>query len=306
MKLISLFVLLLAFSCLFTRRVHRYSHRRGPADNIVYQFILGFVAELSGQPAAIDECSQQVKGWESAATEENGDTEKQVGGETSTTFQKVLGYLGKAIDAVCNFKENIIGWLTKSFRRYIRLFIQGKTTRRFRWSLGGMWDSIKSAAVAVGDAVVSGAKTIGNAVVKGVEWVGKKADELFTYVKGQINTLLEPVYNLFEQIKAKFLAWLEKNPLMKKLFEFAKCFLTNSGVKGIKTLFNAVKSVVELIPKLATPAGWIELLVNLVCGWESLKDGINFLLSGIKETNAAKKYNFFGKFAGKIFEAIAG
>ncbi len=308
-KVLTLIAVLSSFTALKISSRNRIRNRSAaPADNIIYQFTLGFLAALSGQPKFIDECSQQVPGWEAAAPEEesNNNTERELGGETSSTLQKVLGYLGVAIDAICNFKDKIIAFLTKRYRRYMRLFMQGKTTKRFKWSLSGMWDTIKGTVTDIGNAVVKGAKAVGTTVIKAGQWVGKKVDDLYTFVKEEINKILEPIYKEFEKIKVKFLAWLERNPMMKKLFLFAKCFITNGGVKGIKTLYNAVKSIVELIPKLGTPAGWIELLVNLVCGWESLKDGIGFLTQGLNQADKKKKYNLYGRFLGKIFEAIAG
>jgi len=191
----------------------------------------------------------------------------------------------------------------------MRLFLQGKTRRRFSlaWSLSGMWDSIKSTASDIGNAIVSGAKAVGTAVIKAGEWVGKKDEDLYNYVKEQINTLLQPVYALFDAIKAKVIAWMSKSPLLVKLLAIGQCLYKNDVVKGIKGIFNAVKGMIELIPKLATPAGWIELVVNLVCGWEDLKNGIESLVAAIAEkADRLKRFNLYGKFAGFIFKAIAG
>lgn len=309
MKLVYLLLILVAFQAVTSRRIRRHHarhHHRAPADNIVYQFILGFITALGGQEKLITECSAQFPGWESASTAQTDTTQTEMAG-TPTTFQTVLKYLGMAIDAICNFKDNIIEFLTKKFRRYVRLFLQGKVRGRFgRGFFSGIWNGIKKGAAAVGNAVVSGAKAVGNTIIKGAEWVGKKAEELFAWCEKKFQELLEPVYELFESIKAKVVAWLEKNPTIKKLLEFGVCFLNNNGVKAIKTMFNAIKSIVELVPLLATPAGWIKLVINLVCGWKSLKEGIEAFIEGWNNTSAPHKFNRYGYAVGKFAEAIAG
>jgi len=281
---------------------------RGPADNPLYQFIIGFLSELSGTPEFFDLCSKKVEGWESVGTQEelNDNVDKELGTERST-LDKILGYLGKGIDLICGFKDNIIGFLSKKLRRYFRLFLHGRTRRRrFRWTVSGLWDDIKSVANDVGESIVKGTSKAGSSVIDGVKWVGKKSSEAVEYVKDKLDTLLKPLFDLFEKIKAKIMNFLTKHPLLLKLLLFARCFLENNGVKAIKTLVTALTALVSLVPKLATPAGWVEVIVNLICGWKDLKEGIDFLKKGLDEKDKNKRFNFYGKFTGKIAAALAG
>ncbi len=92
--------------------------------------MLGFLEELKGESKLFDECTKVIRGWELTADEEEKKKElsadKKLGGDTKATFQQVLGYLGVAIDTVCNFKEKIIAFLTKNYRKYQRLYLQEK------------------------------------------------------------------------------------------------------------------------------------------------------------------------------------
>jgi len=94
--------------------------------------------------------------------------------------------------------------------------------------------------------------------------------------------------------------------MFSKLYTFVKCLMDKNLIKGVKGLYDTVTGMIELIPLLSTPVGWIKLVVNLVCGWEDLKNGINALTSGISESDRLKKFNYYGKFAGFFFKAIAG
>jgi len=117
---------------------------------------------------------------------------------------------------------------------------------------------------------------------------------------------MQPVLDVFESIKEKFIAFLDKNPVLKTWFNFAKCFLEHEGTKQIKGLYERLKSFVTTIAALGNALGWVKLLVNLVCAWEDLRDGIAFLKLGFKEAKKPAKYNFFGRFVGKLVKAIAG
>ncbi len=321
----TIFLILLTLSTLSFIAPHRLRHKYrnkarfhlktvAVADNILYQFLLGCVAELSGQPAFIDECSKQVPGWESAGVTEDKDVAAKKAESTDEvlksevpTWKKILGYLGTAINIVCTLKSKIIDFLTKKRRRWNRLFAQGQAkTKRFKFDFGKFISGAKQAFEDVGNAISKGAQKVKSAVVEGVDWAKKKASEISDFLKQKIQEKVKPVLELYEDIKAKFTNWLSKHPIMEKTFNFLKCIITNKGAQGIKAMVDAVKSLIALIPKLGSPAGWITLIVNLVCGWEDLRDGIQFLLSGMKETDRKKKYNFYGKFTGKLIKAIAG
>ncbi len=287
---------------------HRY-HYRGPSNNILYQFILGFIAELSGAPKLIDDCLDQVPGWESAGTTEEtkDETTKQMGGDTSSTLSKVLKFVGGAIDLVCAYKIKLICSLTKKARRFQRLLLQGKVRRNQSWwNPVDLWDDVKTSASKISEAVVSGAKKLGNAVKEGAQWVGKKASELGNYIKEQLIKVFKPVSDLFDSIKQKIINFYTTNPLIQKVIKFVKCFLKNGIVRAVKNLIKVFKGLITLIPTLGSPAGWVQLLVNLICGWKDLKIGVEFLLKGLKETEKLVKFNDFGKFAAHMLKACVG
>ncbi len=151
--------------------------------------------------------------------------------------------------------------------------------------------------------MIKGAKKLGNITIKGKKWEGKKVEEVYKFTEKTLDNTVQPIYNILEKTKVKLIEWLQKNPVMKKLYDFAKCFFNNNAINGNKTIFDAISSIVELIPKLSIPAGWIEFLVKIVCGWESLKKSIEFLIKANKETDRLKKYHLYGKFMGRLVEA---
>jgi hypothetical protein len=267
--------------------------------NIIYRFILGFLAQLGGNEALVLKCSGQFPTWEQAQIKETSSSEStdaQVGGDHST-FTKVLNFLGSAITTICNFKEKIISFLFKRFRRYRRLFLQGKIRSGFRlgWSLSGAWSWIKTKAADVGRAVVATG-----------QWIGKKVDELWEWIKEKINTVLQPIYDFFDQLKAKFVGWLRQNPTMAALLDFASCLHNNGSASALLTVAHVVLRLTLLIPSLATPVGWIALVVHLVCGWEHLRNGINFLLAAVRNTDRLMKYYQYGQMTGEFLRAISG
>lgn len=311
-----LLISLLCLSSVFNHRIRknslRHRHRyQGPTNNILYQFLLGMIAEFSGEAGWIDNCSKQVPGWESAGDSENGNADKKKDGSmekdlagNQSTFKKILGYLGTAINVVCTVKDKIISFFTKSRRRYSRLFTEGKL--RTRWPFEDFFSKVGNAFADAGNAIVSGAKKVKNAVVDGVDWAKKKASEIAEFIKNKCKEIFQPVLDLWDDIKKKFTEWLSKHPMMEKVFNFLNCFITNKGLQGMKGLYDSIKNLLALIPILGTPAGWVTLVVNLICGWEDLKAGIEFCAQGIKESDRPKKYNYFGKFFGRIVKAIAG
>ena len=163
---IILLICLLSFSMFTSRKINKNKLKTGslPLDNIISQFLLGFVARIGGTVAIIEAClsaATDVVVAASAETASNGMV-STVGGETQTVFQKIAGYLEKVLDVCCAFKVMITSLIhyTTSRRRYRKKFIQGKSqkttvlTRGF-WSAIG--DAFVVAGLAIADvAVVSG------------------------------------------------------------------------------------------------------------------------------------------------------
>jgi len=213
--------------------------------------------------------------------------------------------LGTAINIVCTVKDKIIEFFTKKRIRFHKLFLQGKATR-FSWSFSGFFTSVGDALSKAASAVVSGAIKVKNAVVDGIDWAKKKATEVADFIKAKLTSIFQPVLDIIEGIKAKFSAWLNSHPFIKKVFEFIKCGITNKGWDAVKGLVETVKNFIEMVTSLATPAGWVKLLVTLVCGWEDLKAAIGFLQQGLKATDKKIRYNFYGKFLGRVIKTASG
>lgn len=206
-------------------------------------------------------------------------------GDAKSTWETVLTYVGKAVDLVCKIKDKILGWLTKRYRRYMRLFLEGKLKNGIHWSLSGIWESIKEHV-----------KTAVGAVTDAI-----------TTAKNWIHAQFEPFLNAFEAMKQKVIDFLKQNPFLKFIIEHIQ------NIKDCKTLGDDAKklwglltSLVTFIPTLATANGWVTLLVNLVCSWKKLKLAIEALVAGIKESDAVKKARQFGKFAGNLVLGVLG
>ncbi len=293
MKFITLLVLCLAFSLVISTRLfnrHRNHHKHKLSTKGAFMdFIAGFINGATGQDA-VTVCKNALDG-------KDGDvaSNKEVASKEETPlWQKILKLLGKIIDVCCKWKSKIIEWITKKWRRYRRLFLQGKSTKGF-W--GDIWNGIKSA----GNAIVETVKDVAHHVYKVGEFVWKSAQELWTWLKEKIENLFGPIFDAFKAMKKKIMDWIETNPTIKALLRWLKCIMTAKD--AAKGLISIAKGFITLIPKLTNPVGWVQLAVNLICGWEKLKNGIEAMLKAIKGENSARNW---GEFAGNIIAAISG
>ncbi len=295
-------LLLITFS--EAARIRKFqTNSRGNAVNCVYQCVMGFLSVLGGNEKLFTECSKVVKGWEVEGT--NKKLMDSAEGElkpSNTVLQTVLKYLGKGIDIACKyFRADIEKWFEsklKKYRRYLRLFLQGKAE--------GLWDwvdyvkkKIVKVAVSIKDSVVGQAvKAIKDAAVK-------TASQVWAWVKKKCSEFMAPIMNKIEAVKAKFLAWLDEHPYLKALFNFAKCFIKNKGVAAIKTLIATVKSIVTTFAALGTPMGWVKLLINCICSYKRFIEAIKYIKVGLAEKDGPKKWSNYCKAAANIFAAMA-
>lgn len=296
-----------------TTRHRNHRHRQNPpkgvqSNNLSYQFLMGALAEISGAYSLIDKCSATIPGWATVTndSEEKKDSIEDAFKPVESKWDKILGYFTTALEYVCKLKDKIINYFTKQNRRWYRLFLQGKTVRRFRWSISDFIKNTADSIKSVGSAIAAGAVKIGKAVVDGVNVAAKKASEVAQFIIDKIKGVLQPVFDLFESIKQKWIDFLDKNPILKMWFNFCKCFIAENGISAIKGLKEKLTNFVATIGALTTPVGWVKLCVNLICGWEETRDAINFYKVASKEKQKTKKYNFYGRMAGKLFNAIAG
>jgi len=262
--------------------------------------------------ASIDNCLPST--WKNAAKSEEDDMDKNVATEQST-WQKIGSYIGIAINAVCIAADvvgSIIDYFTKNakrfMRRYIRLFLQGKIRRSFRmrgW-FSSAWESIKSVASTAASAVATGVTkayvTVKNATVAAATYVGKAVTVITDAIKSAITDIIDKAVDAFETMRAKIKAFFS-SPLMQAIITFVKC------VKALKEAAGNVAKLIEGFTEKAAlitafPAGWIKIILGLICAWEDLKAAVDFLVAGWKETDALKKWNNYGRFVGKLIFTI--
>jgi phage-related protein len=262
--------------------------------------------------ASIDTCLPTS--WKNASQPEEDDMDKNVAQEQST-WSKIGEAIGIAINVVCiaaDVVKSIIEYFTKNakrfMRRYIRLFLQGKIRRSFRmrgW-FSSAWDSIKSVASTAASAVATGVSkaysTVKDAAVATASYVGKVVTVITDEIKSAITGIIDKAVDIFETIRAKIKAFFS-SPLMQAILTFVKC---------VKALKEAAGNIVKLIEGFtekaalitAFPAGWIKIILGLICAWQDLKDAVGYLVSGWKETNKDKKWNNYGRFVGKLIYTI--
>jgi len=93
---------------------------------------------------------------------------------------------------------------------------------------------------------------------------------------------------------------------MKTLFPFAECFLGLHQVRQTIKMFKTLTSLTTLIPRLAAGVGWVELCLNLFCGWRQVQKAIEWLIKANDEHDPLVAYSHHGHFAGYLIEAVSG
>jgi len=193
-------------------------------------------------------------------------------------------------------------------RRYIRLFLQGKTRKAFRmrgW-FSSAWDSIKSAASTAATAVAKGAavayNTVKNATVAAATYVGKAVTAITDAMKSVITDIIDKAVDAFEAMRLKITKFFG-SPLMTAIITFVKCLKALKEAAGnIAKLIEGFTEKVTLVASF--PLGWIKIIIGLICAWEDLKAAIDYLIKGWTEKTASVKWNYYGKFVGKLVYTI--
>jgi len=296
-----LIALIFLSSAVDSRRIrrHRMKTRGG-----LWQFGLGLITELAGG-VQIDTCLPDT--WKNATPSDEKEDEKELDGDVvkqSSVWENIKKILNYTVDVICavkDLKNKILSWVGEQFgiklRRYIRRFIEGKTTKlfRMRWSFTS-W--ISSAATAIKDAATSVANGVVKVATTTINAVGKAIDKVEGAIKSALTSIFEPIINFFQGIKEKFTNFF-KSGIMKKVKDVLVCLknLGNAAYLIVKTAAN----IVQIITRLAAgdPIAWVQVIFGLICAWEDLAKAIEYLINGIKETGD-KRWNFLGKFAGKL------
>ena len=327
MKCLAIFLILIALTAVVVdSKVHRHAkahkshkaHKRshlsatGPnASSKFFQFSAGSLAVLSGQEAFIDQCLATLPGWQASEAQEAASpagVEKTVSPADASTWTKILGYLGQAINVACMFKDKIMGLMRGKVRKFLRrnrkLFLQGKKVKKLNW--GEIVDHVEKSVADAWDSVTKVFRKGYSYVINGVDWAMKKGKELTTYVTNVLKTIITPILTAIENLRVKLVMWLTQSPQMLKYRELVNCLISINTLKAIKGLFDALMGFITIVAALNTPAGWVDLLINLICGWQSLKNAILAFKSAWTQANVLIKFNSYGKALGFMLNAIIG
>lgn len=221
-----------------------------------------------------------------------------------TGWSSILEKLGKFIDYCCQIKDvvsQMIEYFTKNggkrYRRRYRLFYQGKRKNLMavKWSFSGFLDKAKDAIKSGAEAIKKGAITIKNKVAEA-------AQDTYEYIKKTITDKIAKIVEIFEAFKAKVIAFY-KSPLVQKLIQWYNCIQTFKALAaGIKSI---ITSWITLVGELSTPAGWVKLVIKLICAWEDLGKAIGYLKEGLDKKNSAPvRWQKYGQFLGKLVHTI--
>jgi len=206
-----------------------------------------------------------------------------------TWWESTLKYLGEPINICCTVRSVLRTFFgiarLKWIKRNRRLFLQGKRMKRFSWTIGGVWDATKNAAVGavnlvgntasiVGNAAVGayntvstiasnayanaskavgeayaiakeGIKTLKNKVVDGIDWAIATAKQVTEYVTRKVAEIFKPIGDILEKLKHKFIGWLMRNPYFQSLGTEKQGFLL--CIIGLRSILGIVGVVTGIM-----------------------------------------------------------
>ena len=93
----------------------------------------------------------------------------------------------------------------------------------------------------------------------------------------------------------------------KAVINFIKCATDGTKLaKGAKDFFMPFLSIPANIAKLVAldPTAWVKLIVNMICGWETLKNSIVALKEAWTEKDSTKKWVGYGKSVGYLVKFV--
>ena len=256
-----------------------------------------------------------------------GDDEKSAESDESTSSiseidsaenaNSNLKLLGKFVDFICMVKDTVITFFKELGRRYLRrqrrLFAQGKISRiRVKW---WSWiDSIIDAAKNLGNYILNAgqslyekAKSVASKftelVKDGIDLVTAKANQVTDWVKEKLKSVFSIVGKWIDSLKEKFIRFFESK-WFKALTNFITC--VTSGPELFKEISERFKNIPTQVMRLIgmDPIAWIKLIVNMICGWEKLKNAFVAFKTAWNAVGPTKWQNY-GKFAGYLISFIA-
>jgi len=299
-------------------------HRDKNNKSLGYQFAIGLVKGIAGNVSYITTCSKEMEAMEKVGTEEKTKHDKNdkdtldshLSGEI-TSFHRTREYLGTGINICCRSKKDLITFLSTKRRFKRLLFIQTNTKFNIKEQtikkdimlfndLKGYFKKNK-AKLDTFVKSIENTKSQGkdfSLYIEGVDWSKKKGNELKAKVKEVINDNMKPIVDNLEEVKESLTKWMPKNTFLKETKPLLECI--KKAHKDNLKVTKSLSGLNTIVPKMNTPEGWFKLVINLICGWEDLEIGVEYLLSINAKTTLEQKYNFYGKFIGRFLSAVGG
>jgi len=171
------------------------------------------------------------------------------------------------------------------------------------------WAKAKASFDAAAVALKAKVSTMAKDFVGSLDWAKATAAEVGNWVKERLKDTVAVIAKAIEAVKDRLVLYF-KNNKFDALKGFATCIMTSvvSDDKLTKS-YNPAKVFTDFwatIAGLTTVIGWAKLLVNLICNWQNIKDGIEAIQKSIEEKDKAKKWEFAGVAAAKFIISIAG
>jgi len=371
MKSKNLLVLLLLLITLSLSSARRIRYHKGDTDQIyefhpgrlidhklvneikqtvAYKFIWGFMLELSGKGDIIESCYTEIK---AIMHSDNGKPCAEAGtkkpSESLTVMEKVIKYLGIAIDVLCTVKHFILSALTRRFRRFKRfrrLFIHGRSTRRFRLKVEfdkvlnskGFFESIEKGLKGLGEDISKGVTGIRHEIGDKIDYIenGVKNTieelghtKLGSFIKDTGEKIAEGVTLVGDKLKEGF-EWFKNkvSEAFHKVVEYLDQIKNKieewvTGNKNIKLLISVSKCLMKVgeaywkvkvtLEKIATlgvslfnPIAYVTLVLNFMCGWKLVRKAVDYFSKMTSEEDRLLQADYFGRFIANIAAAFAG
>jgi len=104
-------------------------------------------------------------------------------------------------------------------------------------------------------------------------------------------------------MRAKVTAFFN-SPLIQNVIQLFTCLKALRGAAA--NFISLAEAFAQKVVDIANfPAGWIKIIIGLICNWSNFKAAVDYLVRGIQASDAAVKWNLFGRFAGKLIDTIA-
>jgi hypothetical protein len=235
----------------------------------------------------------------------------------------VLGQItvDKIIETICKYVDPIVSALGR--RRFRRAFLKKPTTKTIarqlykyvkwgkyalgrrvflqvkrRWSLGGLWNSVKSGVSSAVNTVSNAAKSVYNAVKSGWNSV---TDFISTGASKLVANYIKP---FLTKIQSWINSFMEKVQIAIKIYQALMC-LKEKATSLIDSAKKAVTGLITAFTKLKSGwAGFVQIIVKTICQWGTLKQAILDLIDSFSNQGTTK-WNLIGKFVGGLLAAMS-